>query len=84
VSSADKTIKLWDVETGQEIRTLKGHDDSVYSVNFSSDGKTLVSGSADNTIKLWNVETGQEILTLNLSIALILVPTAIQTFYLPQ
>ncbi|MCA2689081.1 MAG: hypothetical protein IM467_09265, partial [Microcystis sp. M137S2] len=77
VSSADKTIKLWDVETGQEIRTLKGHDDSVYSVNFSSDGKTLVSGSEDNTIKLWNVETGQEILTLNLSIALILVPTAI-------
>ncbi|MFN9732987.1 MAG: NACHT and WD repeat domain-containing protein, partial [Microcystis sp.] len=62
--SADKTIKLWNVETGQEIRTLKGHDDSVYSVNFSPDGKTLVSGSEDNTIKLWNVETGQEIRTL--------------------
>ncbi|NCS59391.1 MAG: WD40 repeat domain-containing protein, partial [Microcystis aeruginosa G11-04] len=62
--SDDKTIKLWNVETGQEIRTLKGHDNYVYSVNFSPDGKTLVSGSWDNTIKLWNVETGQEIRTL--------------------
>ncbi|MCA2717734.1 hypothetical protein [Microcystis sp. M169S2] len=62
--SGDKTIKLWNVETGQEIRTLKGHDDYVLSVNFSPDGKTLVSGSIDKTIKLWNVETGKEIRTL--------------------
>ncbi|MCA2659044.1 MAG: WD40 repeat domain-containing protein [Microcystis sp. M049S2] len=62
--SVDKTIKLWNVETGKEIRTLKGHDDLVTSVNFSPDGKTLVSGSWDKTIKLWNVETGQEIRTL--------------------
>jgi energy-coupling factor transporter ATP-binding protein EcfA2 len=61
--SRDKTIKLWNVETGKEIRTLKGHDSSVNSVNFSPDGKTLVSGSRDNTIKLWNLETGKEIRT---------------------
>ncbi|NCS52709.1 MAG: hypothetical protein GPJ23_10240, partial [Microcystis aeruginosa G13-05] len=40
--SADNTIKLWNVETGQEIRTLKGHDNYVYSVNFSPDGNTNV------------------------------------------
>jgi WD40 repeat protein/energy-coupling factor transporter ATP-binding protein EcfA2 len=62
--SYDNTIKLLNVETGQEIRTLKGHDWDVNSVNFSPDGKTLVSGSGDKTIKLWNVETGQEIRTL--------------------
>ncbi|TRV43164.1 MAG: WD40 repeat domain-containing protein [Microcystis panniformis Mp_MB_F_20051200_S6D] len=62
--SLDKTIKLWNVETGKEIRTLKGHDSYVWSVNFSPDGKTLVSGSGDNTIKLWNLETGKEIRTL--------------------
>jgi len=62
--SRDKTIKLWNVKTGKEIRTLKGHNSRVRSVNFSPDGKTLVSGSNDKTIKLWNVETGQEIRTL--------------------
>ncbi|MBE9089179.1 hypothetical protein IQ232_05085 [Microcystis aeruginosa LEGE 11464] len=45
-------------------RNLEGHHGNVISVNFSPDGKTLVSGSDDNTIKLWNVETGQEIRTL--------------------
>ncbi|YAF96148.1 MAG: WD40 repeat domain-containing protein [Nodularia sp. CChRGM 3473] len=61
--SHDNTIKLWDVETGTEILTLKGQS-SVKSVSFSPDGKTLASGSHDNTIKLWDVETGTEILTL--------------------
>ena len=64
VSGSWESIKLWNVETGEEIRTLQGHDGWVYSLNFSPDGKTLVSCSADNTIKLWNVETGQEIRTL--------------------
>ncbi len=63
--SDDKTIKLWNVETGQKLHTFEGHGGPVYSVNFSPDeGKTLVSGSDDKTIKLWNVETGQEIRTL--------------------
>jgi len=47
-----------------ERNRLEGHYSVVNSVNFSPDGKTLVSGSADNTIKLWDVETGQEIRTL--------------------
>ncbi|NCQ94376.1 MAG: hypothetical protein GPJ13_04130, partial [Microcystis aeruginosa W11-06] len=47
-----------------ERNRLEGHDSVVTSVNFSPDGKTLVSGSRDKTIKLWNVETGQEIRTL--------------------
>ncbi|BAY27999.1 WD-40 repeat-containing protein [Calothrix sp. NIES-2100] len=61
----DKTIKIWNVETGQEIRTLNGHSQRVNSVAISPDGKTLVSGSADATIKIWNVATGNEIRTLN-------------------
>ena len=60
----DKKIKLWSVETGQEIKTLVGHSDDVNSVAFSPDGKTVVSGSEDNNIKLWSVETGQEMKTL--------------------
>ncbi|ACK68582.1 WD-40 repeat protein [Gloeothece citriformis PCC 7424] len=62
--SQDGTIKLWNLESGTEIRTLKGHDQTVWSVSFSLDGKTLASGSVDKTIKLWNLESGTEIRTL--------------------
>ena len=47
-----------------ERNRLEGHGSYVHSVNFSRDGKTLVSGSDDNTIILWNVETGQKLHTL--------------------
>ena len=62
--SNDKTIKLWDVETTQNIATLTGHSDNVESVGFSPDGKILASGSNDKTIRLWDVETKQQIATL--------------------
>jgi len=60
----DNTVKLWEVESGKEIRTLTGHTDDVFSVHFSPDGKCLASGSWDNTVKLWEVESGKEIRTL--------------------
>ena len=62
--SQDDTIKLWDVRAGQELRTLRGHKDSVWSVRYSPDGSALASGSKDKMIKLWNVTTGRETATL--------------------
>ena len=58
--SEDKTLKVWDAETGQERLTLKGHNGRVWSVAFSPDGTRIVSGSADKTLKVWDAETGQE------------------------
>ncbi|MDH6101696.1 hypothetical protein NWP18_04280 [Chrysosporum ovalisporum ANA283AFssAo] len=53
--SWDKTIKIWNVNTGQLLQTLSGHSDWVWSVAYSSDGQTLASGSGDNTIKIWRI-----------------------------
>lgn len=63
-ASDDKTIKLWNLASGQEIRTLEGHSNWIWTVAFSPDSKILASGSADKTIKLWNLETGKLIRTL--------------------
>lgn len=62
--SWDKTIKLWNLSTGREIRTLKGHKHIILSVAFSPDSSTLASGSQDKTIKVWNLLTGEVIHTL--------------------
>ncbi|MBI4633745.1 MAG: caspase family protein [Deltaproteobacteria bacterium] len=61
--SYDKTIKLWEVGTGREIRTFKGHSDFVNSVAFGPDGRCLISGSKDGSIRLWEVSTGKQVRT---------------------
>ncbi|WP_334311588.1 hypothetical protein [Microcystis aeruginosa] len=53
--SQDNTIKIWEVATGKELRTLTGHFEAVFSVVYSPDGRYLASGSGDNTIKIWRV-----------------------------
>jgi len=55
--SFDKTIKLWDVQTGGVVKTFHGHTESVYSVSTSADCTTVASGSNDNTIRLWDIQT---------------------------
>ncbi|MBD2612756.1 hypothetical protein H6G94_15995 [Nostoc punctiforme FACHB-252] len=63
-ASGDKTIKIWDVTKGKEIRTLTGHSNNVFSVSFSPDSQKLASASGDKTIKIWDVTTGKAIRTL--------------------
>ena len=58
--SADRTIRLWDIATGQEIRRFEGHTHGVTSVSFSPDGRYALSGGV-TTLRLWDIETGQEI-----------------------
>jgi WD40 repeat protein len=51
----DKTLKLWNVESGDCVRTFEGHDGWVRSDSFSKDDKFVISGSEDSFLKLWNV-----------------------------
>jgi WD40 repeat protein len=63
-ASSDKTLKVWDVETGRELHTLQGHTNRVRGAALSGDGRRAVSASSDNTLKVWDVETGHELRTL--------------------
>jgi serine/threonine protein kinase len=56
--SVDRSVRLWDAETGTLKKTITDHSDSVSSVVFSGDSKTVMSGSSDGTIYLWNVQSG--------------------------
>jgi WD40 repeat protein len=62
--SLNDSIRLWDVARGRLIGTFTGHKQPVFSLAFSSDGRTLASASDDSTLKLWNVATRQELLTI--------------------
>jgi WD40 repeat protein len=53
--SDDKTVRVWDVQTGQCEHTLEGHSDLVRIVVFSPDGLRVASGSDDNTVRVWDV-----------------------------
>jgi WD40 repeat protein/serine/threonine protein kinase len=63
--SEDGTLKVWDVATGQVLRTLAGHGGGVTSLALSTDGKLLASGSWDRTVRLWETASGKLLRTLD-------------------
>ncbi len=63
-STGNHEIKIWKVQTGEEIHKLAGHYSSIPALDFSPNGRVLASGSRDKTVKFWNPHTGEELATL--------------------
>ena len=63
-ASEDRTLRLWDLESGKTIRTLEGHTAWVDAVAVTADGCRAVSGGGDHTLLLWDLATGQTIRAL--------------------
>ena len=57
----DGTVRLWDPNDGQYIRSLLGHRDWVRGVGFSRDGRLLASTGGDATVRLWDPTTGRQV-----------------------
>lgn len=54
--SVDKTIRIWETESGKCLKVLEGHSDAVLGVSISADSKLIISGSRENTIRIWRPE----------------------------
>ena len=62
VSASDLgLLRVWDIESGLELRAFRSQDDLVLGMALSNDGKHVVSVSADKTLKVWDVRTGHEV-----------------------
>ena len=64
--SADKTIKLWEVSTGREIRSYLGSNGTVWKLAFSQDNRLLASIDAEYKVTIWEVETSKSLRVLDL------------------
>ncbi|HKI33834.1 MAG TPA: protein kinase [Gemmataceae bacterium] len=56
---SDRTVRLWDMRTGKEVRVLKGHTNRVSSLCFDPKGERLLSAAWDGTARIWDVATGK-------------------------
>ncbi len=70
VGQRDGVVRLWDVVTGQTIRTLLGHQEGIASLALSPDKTLLAAAALDRTLRVWDVETRQSILTITSAEAL--------------
>ncbi|KAL0484680.1 groucho [Acrasis kona] len=60
---SDGMIGMWDLNNGDLVRRLIGHEDSVSCVDLTPDGTKLISGSLDKTMKIWDAHEGRPIET---------------------
>ena len=55
---------MWDLDSGEELRTLRGHEGGVGAVTLMADGRRAVSGAWDGMLKVWDLDSGVALSTL--------------------
>lgn len=66
VNMLTQTLQIWDIQAGTICRVFEGHQQEIYSLDFSQDGKLIVSGSGDKTARIWNMESSSsKVLTIS-------------------
>jgi hypothetical protein len=64
LASAAVLVAVWSLPEGRPLTTLQGHENIVWALSITPDGKTLASGSNDKTVKLWSLPEGRLLATL--------------------
>jgi WD40 repeat protein len=60
-AGSDRTIRVWDVNTGKQLHQITGHTGIIRSLAISPDGKRAVSGASDRTCRVWDLDNGKEL-----------------------
>jgi WD40 repeat protein len=68
-ASDDHTLRVWDLQSGQSLRTLEGHLGWVLEVAITPDGRRAVSASHDSALRVWDLQSGEEIATFTEKLA---------------
>jgi WD40 repeat protein len=63
-AASDKTLRLWDLETGAQLRRFEGHEGTVSSVRVLTGGRHALSAASDKTLRLWDLNIGAELARL--------------------
>ena len=64
-ASSDRTARLWDAQSGKELKSLEGHGGKVLQAAFSNDGRRVATASDDGTARIWDVATGTELASMD-------------------